>query len=90
MDQSRRFIATASDRSEDIVERADTELLGLALESLIEGLTDCVVVVTNDIPLGEAAESLIPQYGFDENQVVWLTGGELAAELDDDFVSEFE
>lgn len=90
MDQSRRFIATASDRSEDIVERADTELIGLALESLIEGLTDRVVVVTNDIPLGEAAESLIPQYGFDEDQVIWLTGGELAAELDDDFVSEFE
>lgn len=90
MDQSRRFIATASDRPEDIVEKADTEIIGLALQMLIDGTADRVTVVTNDIPLGEAAESLIPKYGFAADQVTWLTGGELAPELKEDFVSEFD
>ncbi|WP_245779563.1 hypothetical protein [Halostagnicola kamekurae] len=90
MDQARRFIASASDRSEDAVEKTDTELVGLALELLLDGTTDQVSLVTNDIPLGEAAESLIPQYGLDDEQVTWLTGGKLADELDEDFVSEFD
>jgi len=90
MDQSRRFIATASDRPEDIVEKADTEIIGLALQMLSDGTADRVLVVTNDIPLGEAAESLIPKYGFTTDQVTWLTGGELAPELREDFVSEFD
>lgn len=90
MDQARRYIASASDRSEDIVERADTEIVGLALGALLNGTADQVTVVTNDIPLGRATEALVPQYGFDTNQVTWLTGGELADELDEDFVSEFE
>ena len=90
MDQSRRFIATASDRPEDIVEKADTEIIGLALQMLSDGTADQVIIVTNDIPLGEAAESLIPKYGFTADQVTWLTGGELAPELKEDFVSEFD
>jgi len=90
MDQARRFIATSSDRPEDLVEKTDTEIVGLALGYLLEGSTDHVTVVTNDIPLGEAAETLIPQHGLDDEQVVWLTGGELADELDEDFVSEFD
>ncbi|ERJ05902.1 hypothetical protein HLRTI_002054 [Halorhabdus tiamatea SARL4B] len=90
MDQARRFIATTSDRSEDVVEKADTEIIGTALETLIGESVEKVVIATNDIPLGEAAESLIPQYGFDENQVTWLTGGDLVAELDEDYVPEFE
>jgi len=90
MDQARRFIASSSDRPEDIVEKTDTEIVGLALESLLEDTADQATVVTNDIPLGEAAETLIPQYGFDDEQVVWLTGGELADELDEDFVPEFD
>ena len=89
MDQARNFIATASDRPEDSVEKTDTEVIGLALEMLFDGTADRVTVITNDIPLGEAAESLIPQYGYDEEQITWVTGGELADELADDFVSEF-
>lgn len=90
MDQTRSFIASASNRSEDLVEKADTQIVGLALESLLADPADSITVVTNDIPLGEAAASLIPQYGFDTEQVTWLTGGELAAELSEDFVSEFD
>ena len=90
MDQTRRFIASSSDRAEDIVEKTDTELVGLALEALLGDTSGRATVVTNDIPLGEAAEVLVPQYGFDDDQIVWLTGGELADELAEDFVSEFE
>ncbi len=90
MDQARSFIATTSDRSEDVVEKTDTEIVGLALETLANGTADRVTVVTNDIPLGKAAASLIPQYGFDDEQITWLTGGELADELASDFVPEFD
>jgi len=90
MDQARRFIANASDRPEDIVEKTDTEIVGLALEILLDGVADRVIIVTNDIPLGEAAASLIPQYGFDDEQVEWFTGDELTPELGEDFVPEFE
>ncbi len=79
-----------SDRSVDIVEKADTEIVGLALEMLLDGTATQVVVVTNDIPLGEAAESLLPKHGVDDEQITWLTGSELADELAEDFVSEFE
>lgn len=90
MDRTRSVIANASNRSENIVETADTEIVGLALELLLNETAERVIVVTNDIPLGDAAESLIPQYGFDEGQVTWLTGGELADELGTDFVPEFD
>lgn len=90
MDQARSFIANSSDRSEDIVEKTDTGLVGLALETLLNGTADQVIVVTNDMPLGRAAESLLPQYGFDDEQITWLTGSELADELAEDFISEFE
>jgi hypothetical protein len=90
MDQTRSFIANASNRSEDLVEKADTQIVGLALECLLTDTADSVTVVTNDIPLGDATASLIPQYGFDTQQVTWCTGGDFAAELDADFVSEFE
>lgn len=90
MDQARSFIASASNRSEDSIEKADTEIVGVALELLLNGTTDRVILVTNDIPLGEAAESLLPQYGFDDEQITWLRGGELADELGEDFVPEFD
>ncbi|WP_144905896.1 hypothetical protein [Halobellus captivus] len=90
MDQARNFIASSSGRAADVVEKADTEIVGLALEMLLDGSTDRVAVVTNDIPLGEAVESLIPKYGFDNEQITWLTGGELADELAEDFVPEFD
>jgi len=90
MDDTREYIARASGRSPDIVETTDTEIVGLALEILLEGTAERVLVVTNDVPLGDAAESLVPNYGFDEHQIEWLTGAELADELAEDFVSEFE
>jgi len=90
MDRAQRFIASAGDRTEDVVERADTEIVGLALEMLQNDTARRVSVLTNDVPLGNAAETLIPQYGFDDDQIVWWTGSEFAPELDADYVSEFE
>lgn len=90
MDQARAFIASATDRAEDTVEKADTEIVGLALEMFLDDTADQVTIVTNDIPLGKAAEALVPQYGFDDEQITWLTGGEFADELAEDFVSEFD
>lgn len=90
MDQARNFIASSSGRSADVVEKADTETVGVALELLLDGAADRVVVVTNDVPLGEAAVSLLPKYGFDDEQIRWLTGRDLADELADDFVPEFD
>ena len=90
MDQARSFIASASNRSDDLVETADAQIVGLALESLRADTTDVITVVTNDIPLGEAVASLIPRYGFDNQQVTWCTGEEFAPELGEDFVSEFD
>lgn len=90
MDQARNFIATASNRPVDSVEKADTEIVGLALETLLDTTAPHVTVVTNDSPLGEAVESLLPKHGFDSDQVTWLTGGELADELAADFVPEFD
>jgi len=90
MDQSRSFIANASDRAEDAIEKTDTEIVGLALEMLLKDRADRITIVTNDIPLGKSAESLIPQYGFDDEQITWLTGGDFADELTEDFVSEFD
>lgn len=68
MDQARRFIASASGREEDVIEKADTEIVGLALEMLRTDAVDRIVVVTNDVPLGEAVESLLPQTGSTTNR----------------------
>jgi len=34
--------------------------------------------------------TIVPQYGFGDDQIIWLTGGELADELAEDFVPEFD
>jgi hypothetical protein len=91
MDQTRSFIASSSNRAEDIVEKADTEIVGLALEMLLGGTTNQVIVVTNDIPLGEASESLIPKYGFDDDQVVEMRDAiETADKTDRNVAERFE
>jgi chromosome segregation ATPase len=38
---------------------------------LLDDTADRVIVVTNDIPLGEAAEALIPKYGFEDEQITY-------------------
>lgn len=64
MDAARRYIANATDRPEDRIEKADTALVGLAGQLLDEGTADRVVLLTTDKPAGNAAETLLPEYGF--------------------------
>jgi hypothetical protein len=64
MDQARRFIASETGRSEDITEKADTALVGLAAQLLDTEEADDIVLLTTDKPAGRAAETLLPQHGF--------------------------
>lgn len=66
MDEARRFIANETDRDEDITEKADTALVGLAAQMLDTGQTDHVVLLTTDKLAGRAAETLLPQHGFSD------------------------
>jgi len=66
MDDARRFIANETDRDEDITEKADTALVGLAAQVLDTGEADHVVLLTTDKPAGRAAETLLPQHGFSD------------------------
>jgi hypothetical protein len=66
MDQARRFIATETNRDEDVTEKADTALVGLAAQLLDTGDADHVVLLTTDKPAGRAAETLLTQHGFSE------------------------
>ncbi|MFD1588175.1 hypothetical protein ACFR9U_14430, partial [Halorientalis brevis] len=66
MDEARRFIANETDRDEDITEKADTALVGLAAQVLDTGQADHVVLLTTDKPAGRAAETLLPQHGFSD------------------------
>jgi hypothetical protein len=65
MDEARRFIANETERDEDTTEKADTALVGLAAQVLDSGEADNVVLLTTDKPAGRAAETLLPQHGFD-------------------------
>ncbi len=64
MDASRRFIANETDRPEDVIEKTDTALVGLAAQFLETETVDRVVLLTTDKPAGRAAETLLPEYGF--------------------------
>ncbi|WP_436348953.1 hypothetical protein [Natronorubrum sp. FCH18a] len=66
MDDARRFIANETDRDEDITEKADTALVGLAAQLLETDQADHVILLTTDKPAGRAAETLLPQHGFSD------------------------
>jgi len=65
MDAFRRFIANETERSKDRIEKADTALVGLTAQLLDSGEVNRVVLLTTDKPAGNAADSLLPQHGFD-------------------------
>jgi hypothetical protein len=66
MDEARRFIANETNRDEDITEKADTALVGLAAQLLDAEQADQVVLLTTDKPAGRAAEKFLPQHGFSD------------------------
>lgn len=81
MDHATRFIADETDRPRDEVEKTDTALLGLAVQFLAEGNADEVKIYTGDKPAGKAAEAIVPEYGFDDNQIEWIDGTEFVDDL---------
>ena len=64
MDEARRFIANETNRDEDIIEKADTALVGLAVQLLDTSNAETVVLLTTDKPAGRAAETLLSHHGF--------------------------
>lgn len=64
MDETRRFIANETNRSEHLIEKADTALVGLAAQLLDDGTARTVVVLTTDKPAGRAVRQLLPAHGF--------------------------
>jgi len=66
MDKTRRFIATKTERNEDVIEKTDTALVGLAAQLLDTGQAARIVLLTTDKPAGEAAQALLPQHGFED------------------------
>ena len=80
MDDARRFIANASNRDEDRIEKADTALAGVAAGLLADGPADAVRLVTTDRDAGEATVAVLDSHGFDE-QVEWRDGFELLDDL---------
>ncbi|ODR81252.1 hypothetical protein BG842_05305 [Haladaptatus sp. W1] len=53
MDTVRRFIAQASNRSEDQIEKADTALAGVAMQLVNSGSAASVTFVTTDTDAGK-------------------------------------
>lgn len=76
MDHSRRFIASETDKAQDNVEKADTVLVGIAVQLLTEGDAEVIRLYTGDKLAGKAAEEIIPEYGFDSDQIEWIDGNE--------------
>ena len=64
MDDARRWIANETGRDEDVVEKTDTALVGLAAQRLDADDADDVVLLTTDKPAGNAAETILPERGF--------------------------
>lgn len=75
MDDVRRYIASASNRSEDQIEKADAALAAVAVQLLTSGDATLVSVVTTDTDAGEGTVSVLDSHGF-EGQVDYIDGFE--------------
>lgn len=80
MDETRRSIASASNRSEDTVEKTDTALAATAVQVLESGRAERVYLVTTDIAAGNAVVSALDSHGF-EGSVTLKNGFELIDEI---------
>jgi hypothetical protein len=80
MDDVRRRIASASNRPEDSIEKADTELVAVIVQLLESGSAAFVSLITTDIDAGEATVATIEAHGF-EAQVAFVDGFKLISKL---------
>jgi len=76
MDDVRRYIASASNRSEDRIEKTDTALAAVAAQRLSSGDASFVYIVTTDTAAGEGTVSVLETYGFDD-QIAFIDGFEV-------------
>ena len=80
MDDVRGYIARASNRDEDTIEKADTALAGVAVQLLDDDEAGYIYLVTTDIHAGEGAVAAVEAAGFDDRIEV-VDGFELIEEI---------
>lgn len=80
MDNVRSYIAHASNRPEDQIEKADTALAGVAVQLLEQANIPFVYVVTTDTDAGNGVVKAIEMNGFPD-QIEVIDGFDLIAEL---------
>jgi hypothetical protein len=80
MDDVRGFIARASNRNEDQIEKADTALAGVAVQLLDQGDTEYVYLVTTDTDAGKGVVAAVESHGFPD-RIEFKNGFELIAEI---------
>lgn len=80
MDDVRSFIANASNRAEDTVEKADTTLGGVAAQLLNTGNATEIYLLTTDTDAGTGVVTALEAHGFG-GQIMFKDGFELIAEL---------
>jgi hypothetical protein len=80
MDDVRRRIASASNRPEDNIEKADTALAAVAVQLLESRSAAFVSLITTDTDAGEATVSAVEAHGF-EGQIEFVDGFELISEI---------
>lgn len=80
MDGVRRYIANSSNRNEDHIEKADAALGAVAVNCLLDGDAEFLVVVTTDADAGEGVVAALEANGF-EDCVRFKDGFELIDEI---------
>ena len=73
MDGIQRYIASADDRPEDEIERADLALGALAAQALSTGTATHAYIYTTDIAAGEGAETVLESAGYGDS-VTFVNG----------------
>jgi hypothetical protein len=80
MDDVRSFIARASNRDEDQIEKADTALAGVAIQLLDRGDAEYIHIVTTDTDAGNGVVTAVESHGFPD-RIEFENGFELIAEI---------
>jgi hypothetical protein len=80
MDDVQRYIADSSNRNEDHIERADAALGAVAVNCLLNGEADSIVVVTTDTDAGKGVVAALEANGF-QGRVWFKDGFELIDEI---------
>ena len=80
MDGVRRYIASADDRHEDEIERADTELAGIVAQALDTWKASEAYVYTTDILAEEGIEAIFTSQGYGD-EVTFVNAFQLIDDL---------